>query len=226
MHLSFLKPLEKWRILDLKSLREECEYCYHARSFERLIGRLEKFKVVKSFRDPLSKRKFIYLSNLGERLMGISSKGEVNEGTTFHDSRVSKMVRELLDRECFLASELEHQIGNRSQAFIPDAKLTGVKSGVKFNLAFELELTRKSKERIKSKVGHYLGNDYFDYILYMFCSDGVMQSYHRNIKEEFGVDAFNRVILMTNKSIMSQKMMLSESFGYFKNREVCIDELF
>ncbi len=225
LHLNFLRPLELWRILDLKNLREECDYCYCPRSFERLIGKLQKCDVVKSFKDPLSNRKYIYLSKLGERLMG-TKNCEINSETMFHDSRVSQVVREFLKKECFIDFELEHLIGNKSQAFVPDAILSGVKKSIKFKVAFELELTRKTKERVKSKVGHYLGNSYYDYIIYMFCNKGVMNSYKKNIENEFGVDAFKRIILFNNESIMSRKMKLSDTFGYFKGREVCIDELF
>ena len=225
LHLNFLRPLESWRILDLKNLREECDYVYCARSFERVIAKLQKCNVLNSFKDPLSNKKFVYLTSLGEKLVG-TKNGELNEETMFHDSRVSQVVRELLKRECFTEFKLEHQIGSRSMAFVPDAKLTGFKKGTTFKVAFELELTRKTKERVKSKVGHYLGNSYYDYIMYMFCNKGVMKSYKKTIEDEFGIDAFKRVILFTNESIMTRKIKLNESFGYFKNREVCIEELF
>jgi hypothetical protein len=226
LHLDFLKPLTDWRILDMQSLREECDYRYHTTSFEKLIRRLERSNIVKSFKDPLNNRKFIYLSTLGENLIGAKRKTSISEETMFHDSRVTLITRELLERSCFQRSELEHQIGNSSMAFVPDAALIGEKNGVSFKLAFELELTRKSKDRIKSKLSHYLGNDYYNYIFYMFCNEGVMQSYLKNIEENFNDDALSRVILMTNKTIMSRKMKLSESFGYFKKKEVCIDDLF
>jgi hypothetical protein len=225
LHLNFLRPLETWRILDLKNLREECDYSYNSRSFERVIVKLQKCNVVKSFKDPLSNRKFVYLSSLGEKLVG-TKNGELNEETMFHDSRVSQIVRELLKRDCFIDFKLEHLIGAKSQAYIPDAKLTGIKKRIKFKVAFELELTRKTKERVRSKIGHYLRNSDYDYIIYMFCNKGVMNSYKKTIKDEFGEKAFDRVLLFTNESIMTRNMKLNESYGYFKNREVCIEELF
>lgn len=226
LHLDFLRPLTHWRILDMKSLREENDYSYHPTSFGRLMSKLEKCNVIKSFKDPLSNKKFIYLSALGENLIGAKRKTALSDETTFHDSRVTQIVRELLCRDCFKGSELEHQIGNSSMAFVPDAVLKGEKNQVNFKLAFELELTRKSKERIKSKLSHYLGNGYYNYVLYMFCNEGVMNSYKRSLEENFNEDAFSRVILMNNQTIMSRNMKLSESFGYFKKKEVNLDDLF
>lgn len=224
-HLNFLRPLEIWRILDLKSLRLECDYAYAPRSFERMIAKLQRHNVVKSFKDPLSNRKFIYLSKLGERLLG-ASNSELSEETMFHDSRVSMIVKELLSRECFLEFKLEHLIGNRSQAFRPDASLSGEKKGVKFRMAFELELTRKTKDRIKSKLCYYLNHDYYSYILYMFCNHGVMHSYLNIIKDQFEDSALDRVILLSSESLMSRKMTIENSCGYFKNKEVTIEDLF
>ena len=227
IHLHFLAPLSKWRILDLKSLREEADYPLHPDGFAKNIRKLEKAQILKSFKDPWSRRKYIYLTPTGEKLVNDSGRpSSLSEETIVHDAKVSQIVRLLLERSTFQKVELEHEIKSGDIAKLPDSILYGKKGGVDFTMAFELEFTRKSKERIKDKIGKYLGSGYYDYVLYMFCSENVFKSYKNTIGENFGEQAFKKVMLFWNPTLMSKRIDLHSGGGYFKNKEVSFVELF
>jgi len=227
MHLQFLTPLNKWRILDLKNLREEIDYPLHPSGFEKTIRRLEKAKILGSFRDPWSRRKFVYLSENGEMLVNDSGRKIALSNETFlHDAKVSEFTKKLLETTFFTDVILEHQIREVGKGEVPDARLTGERKGVAFSMAFELEITRKSKDRIKAKINRYLQSDYYDYVLYLFCSKPIWEGYRRFIQEEFGERGFQKVMLFWNPTILSKKIDPNEGIGYFKSKEVKFDELF
>ena len=219
--------MAKWRILDLKGLREEIDYPSHPSVFEKTIRRLEKAHIIKSFKDPWTNRKFIYLSDVGEKLVNdTGSPLAVSEETMLHDAKVAQFTRLLMERLTFTDVKLEHEIGERNSSWLPDAMLWGEKGGVKFTMAFELELTRKSKNRIREKIKKYLSSNYYDYAFYLFCSENVMKSYQQFITTEFGEDAFKKLLLFWNPSLMSRKMNINSGRGYFKSKEVNFNDIF
>lgn len=227
IHLQFLAPLAKWRILDLKSLREEVDYPLHPDGFAKNIRKLEKAQVLRSFQDPWSRKKYIYLSSEGEKLVNDTGKPlSISEETIVHDAKVAQFVRLMLERSTINEAILEHEINGKGLGQQPDAVLFGEKKGVKFSMAFELEFTRKSKARIKEKVSKYISSSYYDYVLYLFCSKNVFNSYQTTIRENFGEDAFRKVMLFWNPTLMSRKIDLNSGGGQFKSKEVSFEELF
>ena len=227
IHLQFLSPLLKWRILGLKELREEINYPSHPTVFEKLIRRLERAQVINSFRDPWSNQKFIFLSDAGGRILGAGeSHLKVTEETMLHDAKVAQFTRLLINRETFYEAKLEHDLSGNNLTWQPDSILWGKKKGKRFTMAFELELTRKSKSRIREKIRKYLTSTYYDYVLYLFCSENVMRSYQSFILEEFGDEAFKKVLLFWNPSILSRNLDLTQGVGFFKSQEVSFNDIF
>ena len=228
IHLQFLEPLTKWRILDLKGLRDEIDYPSHRSVFEKTIRRLEKANVLKSFKDPWSNRKFVYLSQMGEKLVNDSgSPLSICEETIVHDAKVSQVTRIMMERRFFKEVTIEHQLsGKKNKGQQPDALILGSKDGTDFTMAFELELSKKSKDRIKTKIRGYLESGYYNYVFYMFCSSSIMKNYKGFIEEEFGKEAFRKLMFFWNPTILSRKLDLNKGNGYFKSKEVRFDEIF
>ncbi len=159
LKLECLRPLGKWRILDLKSLMELLEGQTNYWSLQKTLKRLEKAKVIQSFRDPWTGKKMIYLEGLGNNLLGLEKKTCINNETLLHDSKVSIIVRQMLQFATLKEALLEHELSKKLFCvgdLSPDALLKGEKNGKKFTMAFELELTRKSNERVLAKAKHYL----------------------------------------------------------------------
>jgi hypothetical protein len=227
IHLNFLSPLTKWKILDLKSLREESEYPSHPSNFEKLIRRLEKSKVLKSFKDPWSNRKFVYLSHHGLGLVGSEQKASLSSDSATHDAKVTQITRLLLEKAPFKDSQIAPFINMGEQGPEPDAILNGHQKNKLFRMAFELEINKKSQERIKSKISYYLKSGYYDYIFYMFCHKNIYQNYKNFIVDTFGKDrAYNKIMLFYNPTIFSRKIDLAQSQGICGHKEVSLDELF
>jgi hypothetical protein len=150
----------------------------------------------------------------------------INEETMLHDAKVVQFTRAMLERTCVNKIIPEHLINENRLTKTPDALIEGVKGGQSFSMAFELEITRKSKERICEKMDHYLSSDFYDYVFYLFCSQGVLKSYKNLITEKYGDNALEKIMLFYNPSLMSRKLDINETRGFFKAEEVSFNDLF
>jgi len=68
--LEILRPLSKWRFLGLKELQELASFPVSYWHIQRVVARFEKAKILKSFRDPWTSKKLVYLENLGKGFFG------------------------------------------------------------------------------------------------------------------------------------------------------------
>jgi hypothetical protein len=229
IHLQMVTPLMKWRIMDVSSLRNNIFKDSNKRSFLRIIKNLERAKVLLSYIDPWTSKKFVYLSKHGESFLPEAKNNiSISTETMHHDSKVSLYAQRLLELSCFDEVTLEHQIAH-SKSFrgsLPDAVIDGMKNDSKFKMAFELELTRKSKDRIRTKIASYLESNHYDYVLYVFCKEELMKSYIKIIVEKFGEDAFRKLVFFYNPTIFSEKIDLKQGYGYFKSKTIKFNELF
>ena len=225
-HLKFMEPLGKWRILDLKGLRELGEYPNHASVFRKTVSRLEKARIIQSFIDPWSKRKFVYLTEMGEKLFnGEDSPITIHNETRLHDARVIELVRILLKYDLFTDVELEHEYHGFSAHLRPDAILKAKVAKKDINVALEVELTGKSDSRVYDKIEYYLNTKYFSNVIYFFCNETLCKRYQRKIFELFGREAFEKIILIWNPSLLTGKINMSRGGGYYKNKEKSIHEI-
>jgi len=229
LKLEALRPLGKWRILDLKSLMELSEVPIGYWNLHKIIKRFEKAKVVQSFKDPWTKRKMIYLEALGHGLLGVEKNCTISNETLLHDSKVSLVLRMMFNRGIFKEVLLEHELSRKlffAGELSPDAIMKGEKNGKKFSMAFELELTRKAHERALAKAKHYLNFSLVDYVFYQFCSEGLFQSYKKLFLEKLPEGWNNKIMMFCNTSLMSSCFSLENGKGFFKNREVSFAEIF
>ena len=226
-NLKFMEPLGKWRILDLKGLRELAKYPHHASVFRKTVSRLEKARIIQSFIDPWSRRKFVYLTEVGERIFnGDDSPINIHDDTRLHDARVIELVRIFLNYELFEDVELEHEYHGFASHLRPDAILKANVENNLINVALEVELTGKSDSRICEKIEYYLDTKYFSNVVYFFCSEALCKRYQKKILELFGAGAFDKVILLWNPSLLTGKINMSRGGGYYKNEKKTISEIF
>ena len=98
MHIEMLEPLGHWRIMDIQSLLRLGKYPYTIKSFRKIIQKLELQKVIQTFRDPYSGKKFVYMSKEGEKLINHSDSSiALCQETIFHDAKVSEVARAMLE---------------------------------------------------------------------------------------------------------------------------------
>ncbi len=181
--LNFLEPLLKWRILDFKSLRLIAGYPFSDSAFRKKLNRLERSGIIKTTRDFNRGRKYAYLSQKGKDFLKPDESYDcVAEGHERHDLLVSHILQYFEKfkgvRACYLEHELkgEQQFRSKNQV-IPDGLIKTNHQGKELSIAIELEITRKSKNRIESKYERYLQDKKIDTVFWFFTSEGVKKSY-------------------------------------------------
>jgi hypothetical protein len=217
-HFKLLYPLKDWRVLDLASLRLESKFKLCRTSFNRLTLRLEEAKIIKGFRDPWSRKKYVYLTKKGEALISLTENPtSVSEESLFHDLRVVDLGRALLKNDVFKKVRFEHQIVNKKNyvtnlALIPDAEVEGVMNGKKFSVAIELELHQKNKDRLEKKGEQYLGSLY-DHCLFMFGDKNTLENYRQFFHDRFGAKFNEKIFLFHLGGIYESEINLQKTEG-------------
>lgn len=226
-HLEAINPLLKWRILDQKTLWEESSKTMGYRGFQKILARLEGVKILESKIIPYIKRKYVYLSPVGEKIMNEGGRPlGINKENFFHDARLADLMRELIKIPTFSNFLFEHEIIDKSflrnVRHIPDALLIGRKKNVEFKLAVELEVTRKSFSRIEEKVRFYLDEGEYDYVVYFFVSKRIKEAYENFLIERFKDSVKDRFFFF----VLDEKGETLESKGTFRGEEKILKEVF
>lgn len=227
--LNYLYPLKKWRLLDIDSLKKESQYPGTYSGFKKFIQKLEKRDVINSFRLGNSRRKYVYLTKQGEAQVGLDNAAlNLSTETLLHDSKVADICRSLLDLRAIKRVVLEHEIISEKgkTQYVPDALITFESEGESFKMAFELELTRKSKAKYMDKIEHYVNSRFYDYALYFFNARGVFESYRKTIEQSLGASAFEKIMLVLNSNLNQKEPQYEESLLYFMGKEVRLKDIF
>lgn len=232
IQINYLKPLQKWRILSLKDLREVCGFESSYVSFARMILRLEKRQFIESFYDPFNRRKYIYLTREGSKYVdGAENKPSISKDTLVHDAAVVRIILEFMHRNYFYGFELEHEFSrdtyNTAEFKVcPDAMLFGEKKEKKFRMAFELELNRKSKQKYLNKAELYLKSNLFDYALYFFHDEGILNSYRQAVESKFGVETNQKILWALNPSLLGKEFSIQKTQVFFKGEVAPLESIF
>ncbi len=231
-HLNYVSSLLKWRILDVENLRKENIYVPQKDNFYRIIRDLEKKKILEGFREPFSKKKYVYLSPFGERQFALrENPTSISEGTILHDLRVTEIARSFLDYGWIAEAELEHEVHDKrnfrtSYKIIPDALFHGVNKGKGYKMALELELSQKNNQRILEKGKQYAASSYFNYVLYLFVRKELMKKYVGMFKETLSVEDMKRFMFFTVPTFLEEENDLKSANGIYQGKEVKLRELF
>ncbi len=230
-HFKLLYPLKDWRVLDLANLHKKSNARLSQPGLVRLILRLEKAKVIKGFRDPWSRKKYVYLTRMGEELISLNDyPTAISEESLFHDLRVVDLGQELIKNKVFKKIRFEHQIVNRKNyitnlALIPDAEVDGVMNGKNFSLAIELELHQKSKDRLEKKGEQYLGSLY-DHCLFMFSDKNTLENYQKFFTEKLGQKFNEKIFLFHLRGVYESEIDLHKTEGFVFGKWMKFNDVF
>lgn len=229
--IQFLRPLRKWRILSLNDLKEECIFPMNYTNFARRIYRLENNdNLVKSFIDPYTKQKFIYLSEKGvSYICDKSHAPSISPQTLVHDAKVSILAREFLKLSAIEDFTLEHEFKEKlfkGYTVRADAILHAHKNEHRFKIALELELTRKCKSRITNKVLSQINSNSLDYIIYFFQDENLLKAYKRIIEEKLGEESNKKVLYALNPNLMLKDFNFSDTYLIINGDEKKLVEIF
>lgn len=231
LHLNYLTPLLKWRVMDVNSLRKECIRAPKYHNFCRVIRNLEKEKILEGYRDPHSRKKFVFFSSSGERLLSAKENPTaISNETMIHDLRVTEFTHYLYDNGLIDDVELEHEINDKRNfrtiyKIIPDAILHLEKKGHKFKIAFELELTRKNNQRITEKMKQYEDSTFYSYALYLFPTKKLMETYIEQAKEKLGKASMVKFMFFYHPEISSGNHNPKEIKGVFQDKEITLHDV-
>ncbi|MBI2522051.1 MAG: hypothetical protein HYV97_16660 [Bdellovibrio sp.] len=218
--------------MDLESLRKECPYVPGYNNFCKIIRILEREQVLEGYRNPYDRKKYVYLSSFGEgQLSNKENPTAVSKDTLIHDIKVSEIAKAFLSRGWASEVELEHQLHDKrnfkvTYKIIPDALLRGERKGGKFNMALEVELTRKNNQRIIEKARQYLYSSYYHYVLYFFSKKNFMQQYLELFEEKLGKEALGRFMFFVDEALTGRATELELVEGVFKGKKIKMGELF
>lgn len=231
MHLSFLRPLLKWRIMDLQSLWQECEFKMGYDNFYRIMRNLERDHVLETHLDPFNKRKYFYLGKEGEKLLHHDHPTSVSKETLIHDLKVSEISRKFMELNLVDEILLEHQIVDKSnfknkEKLIPDAVYLGQKNNQKYKMAFELELSKKSNSRLTEKARMYQESEVYDFVLYFFAQEKFIEKYTTLFEKELNLSIKNKFMFFCNEALTSKDFNLATTEGVFRNEKVNLLSLF
>lgn len=232
VHLNYLEPLLKWRVLDLESLRKECLRAPKYKNFHRIIRTLERQKILDGYRDPFNRKKYVYLSSFGESQLSLDENPTaLSKETLIHDIKVTEFSKAMVELGWITDAELEHRIHDKRNfqtvyKIIPDAVLHGTRNNVNFKIALELELTRKNNQRVMEKANQYLQGSQFNYVLYLFSKKSLLEKYIEVIKERVGDKGLERFMFFSNETLDVDKANIINWEGVFKGKQMNFGELF
>ncbi|MGE3609613.1 MAG: hypothetical protein AB7I27_08505 [Bacteriovoracaceae bacterium] len=109
---------------------------------------------------------------------------------------------------------------------IPDAILYLEKKGHKFQVAFELELTRKSNQRLIEKLKQYEDSSFYHYVIYVFPSQSLMDKYVSQAKEELGVNRMSKFMFFFHPEISSSLHQPETIRGLFNGKQINLSDVF
>lgn len=232
IYMNYLTPLQKWRIMDLESLRRECDTEPNYNHFARIIRKMEKENIVESFKHRFNGKKYIYFSSFGERQIASSKNPtSISKDFVIHDMKVTEIANCFLKNDWVDEIELEHELTNKrdfrqTYKVIPDALMKISTANPKLEIALEIELTQKQKSRIREKAKQYILSSKYQRILYMFSKPNVMRTYMKTIKETVGDKYFNRFLFVTVPSMTARDTNLNELYVWIDGEKKQLNDTF
>lgn len=232
IYMNYLTPLQKWRIMDLESLRRECDAEPNYFHFARIIRKMEKERIIESFKHRFNGKKYIFFSSFGERqIANEKNPTAISKDSLMHDLKVSELAQSFFKLNWVDYISLEHELINKRnfrQTFkiIPDA-LMGMKiEGRKINIALELELTQKQKQRIREKAKQYIINSNYELIIYLFSKQSVMKTYIKEIEDTVGKKYLDKFMFITIPSMTAKVTDLTQLDVIANNKKFKLREVF
>lgn len=221
-------PLKRWRILNIKDLKEEAEYSGSFSGFYKIISKLEKNLLIDSFINSWSNEKYVYLLPNGIKALGEEERVlRINRDLRFHDSIVSKVARHLgsypFINEVYLDFQTREEFPLLER--VPDCLVTGQLKNP-FKMAIEVELTQKSRDRVKQIYRTYSDSKVVNQILYITDKMSIIDAYTRFLIE-LGDSIFkNKFLFLYSKDLAKGKLALESGPVFFNGQTTSLKNLF
>jgi hypothetical protein len=108
-YVDIINAVGKWKIVDLNSLIEVCNYDFKYSNLRKKVKVVEKYGIRKSV-NLGRKRKHVYLSNMGIKFTSHDKTYELSDECMNHDVMVGTVLRAFLKFPSFYSGKMFHQI--------------------------------------------------------------------------------------------------------------------
>lgn len=217
-----IQHVGKWKIMDIKRLQNHCNYNVGYFNLLKKIRKLETTGFLKSKKFG-GKDKHVYLTRKGLELTKQGYSFEICTDNLTHDIITSNVLKTFLELDTFHDGQMYHELPIDN--LLPDASVKGCKSGHEYHLSLEVELTRKSDDRVKEKFVKYSQNTNFDYILYITNKENIFKAY-KHLLEKMMPKVQEIIMIMLEPSLTVTTFNPKKSQIWFQNNLLSFDEIF
>ena len=219
---NIINTLGQWKILDSKTLHHFCDHHISYKNFLKKINRLESAGLVKAVFVG-NKKKHLYLSQGGIEHTYHNSTSEISQENLRHDLITGMVMRDLLGWSGLTQGRMFHEFDRG--CLIPDGELVGVKESKNIKVALEVELTQKSKDRVKEKFGVYCDKSNYDFCLFVTNKESLFKTYQRYL-QEMNMEVQAKVLLVLDITLRCSQSNLSEGICFYMGELRKFRELF
>jgi hypothetical protein len=222
IHLQIINTIGRWQVITFKALLEILHPDIFEWNLRKKIKKLESFGYIDSTNFGM-KQKHYFLSPLGVKFSTYPYVYEINNEQLAHDVTVGTFLRSIAKLPYFYDEELCYS--SFEKGIEPDGVVTCEKNGSDFKLGIEIELTRKSSNRVSSKFQDYSRHPHFDFCLYATNKMNLFSAYRKillRMKDEYQ----KKIILMYLTTLTPDKVEFDNPLTFHKGEERSFDQLF
>jgi hypothetical protein len=214
-----LLPLKEWRILSILDLKNIVRHEKSNSAFYKTISKLEKNGFIKGFQNPWTKEKYLYLLPNALKTLGEDKYIlPINLDQIFHDSIVTRVALQLKGvsriEEVYLDSNIPKYFPVMENT--PDILAVGATEN-SFKLAIEIELSQKSKPRLREIFKSYSNSKVINNVIYLTDKKSIFDFYTNFLKEEGSELKEEKFIFIHEKNLRLKGLDILNSTAFFKN---------
>lgn len=208
----------------LSDLKNHMNYLGVDNSFRKFCLSMERDGFLKSFVDPMSRKKILYPTEIGLNVAQ-AKRGSVDKATALHDAMVFSITKKIAEFDNYQSAKIMSGIDHGvSSGVTPDAEILFNDGVNDFKIYLEVEIHQKDEKRIFEKMRRYLSS-YGDFkVVYYFNKMGVFKSYKKRliqILSEMGLDSENcSIVLVCGNGNPCDIDELLRSVSWSKGREL------
>lgn len=231
-----IESLLRWKVIPLNLLKESIEYQGWDSSFRKTILKLEKRNLIRSFKIR-GRAKFIYPTSQLIEIKAHRVNYCIYEAALKHEGVVTITCHKFLEwevvKEVILPHERNQQSFNRNE-LEPDAILKLEKEGSRSTIGLEVELSRKSKERVQRKMSDYVNSIFYDCVIYVMNNEADFEAYKRilhhlandNTRAERKKEILGKVMLVYKRDFLARKFSFDDSLALWRDEITTLDKIF
>lgn len=214
-----IHTIGKWKVIDLPNLHKQLNVKIGYRTLKAKINDLQRDGVV-AHKFLGASLKYVYLTDKGIVHTPFDKTYQPVSEEVTHDLLVGRVAQELSQRSKVAGVTMYHLIEDKH--INPDAIITVNGKNTVFNIGIEIELTRKSQRRIKSKFGKYGTSQDYDYCFYISNDERLLKSYRRYLND-LEVEIQKKFFFITDENLKNAGEILKDVSCIYKDKEADLD---